>query len=63
MNENNTLQVYLGLVPSPSRPRKNFEINKFLLKSDKKNICTQAPWIYCVTENVKKIFLRCLDVK
>ena len=42
---------------------KNFEINKFFLKNGKKNICTQAPCIYSVTENVKKIFSCHLDVK
>ena len=35
---------------------KSGEINKFLLTSGEKNICTQAPCISSVTENVKKIF-------
>ena len=35
---------------------KNGEINKFLLNSGENNICTQAPCISSITENVKKIF-------
>ena len=42
---------------------KNFEMIKFLLKEGEKYICTQAPCIYFVTEIVKKIFLRRLDMK
>ena len=34
--------------------RKNYEKDKFLLKNGEKNICTQAPCIYFVAENVKK---------
>ena len=33
---------------------KNGEINKFLLTSGERNICTKAPCIFYVTENVKK---------
>ena len=36
---------------------KNGEINKFLLKSGEKNICTQAPRISSVTENVGRNIL------
>ena len=36
--------------------RKNFEINRFLRENGEKNISTQGPCIYFVTENVKKIF-------
>ena len=34
--------------------RKNFEINRFCLKSGEKNICIQTTCISSVTENVKK---------
>ena len=47
--------------------RKNFERNKFLFKNGEKNICSQAPCIYSVTDNVKKKkktkFSRHFDVK
>ena len=33
---------------------KNFEINKFFLKNCEKNICTQAPCIYSISEYMKK---------
>ena len=47
----------------PGAARKNFEINKFHLRTGENNVCTQAPCIYSVTENVKTIFSYHLDVK